>query len=78
MHRLIRMSFARTVVGLLFASVLIFYLTSIGSMQEEAKWGAFALMAVLAFAWVQIVHREKVANLSPRRALRPSHTHAEA
>ena len=57
------MSFARTVVGLLFASVLIFYLTSIGSMQEEAKWGAFALMAVLAFTWVQIGHREKVANL---------------
>ena len=71
------MSFARTVVGLLFASVLIFYLTSIGSMQDEAKWGAFALMAVLAFTWVQIGHREKVANLAPRRAVRPAKTHVE-
>jgi len=71
------MSFARTVVGLLFASVLIFYLTSIGSMQDEAKWGAFALMAVLAFTWVQIGHREKVANLAPRRAARSAKTHVE-
>ena len=71
------MSFARTVVGLLFASVLIFYLTSIGSMQDEAKWGAFALMAVLAFAWVQIGHREKVANLAPRRAVRSAKTNVE-
>ena len=71
------MSFARTVVGLLFASALIFYLTSIGSLQEDAKWGAFALMAVLAFTWVQIGHREKVANLAPRRAVRPAKTHAE-
>ena len=71
------MSFARTVVGLIFASVLIFYLTSIGSMQDEAKWGAFALMAVLAFAWVQIGHREKVSNLAPRRAVRPAKTLVE-
>jgi hypothetical protein len=71
------MSFARTVVGLIFASVLIFYLTSIGSMQDEAKWGAFALMAVLAFAWVQIGHREKVSKLSPRRAVRPVKTLVE-
>ena len=71
------MSFARTVVGLIFASVLIFYLTSIGSMQDEAKWGAFALMAALAFAWVQIGHREKVSNLAPRRAVRPAKTLVE-
>ena len=71
------MSFSRTVVGLIFASVLIFYLTSIGSMQDEAKWGAFALMAVLAFAWVQIGHREKVSNLAPRRAVRPAKTLVE-
>jgi hypothetical protein len=56
---------------------LIFYLTSIGSMQDEAKWGAFALMAVLAFAWVQIGHREKVANLAPRTAVRPAKTLVE-
>ena len=71
------MSFARTVVGLVFASVLIFYLTSIGSMQDEAKWGAFAFMAVLAFAWVQLGHREKVANLAPRRAVRSTKTPVE-
>ena len=71
------MSFARTVVGLLFASVLIFYLTSIGSLQDEAKWGAFALMALLAFTWVQIGHREKVANLAPRRAVKPAKTLVE-
>ena len=71
------MSFARTVVGLIFASVLIFYLTSIGSMQDEAKWGAFALMAVLAFAWVQLGHREKVANLAPRKAVRSAKTPVE-
>ncbi|MDE0556967.1 MAG: hypothetical protein OSB30_00665 [Candidatus Poseidoniaceae archaeon] len=71
------MSFARTVVGLIFVSVLIFYLTSIGSMQDEAKWGAFALMAVLAFAWVQLGHREKVANLAPRKAVRSAKTPVE-
>lgn len=74
MHCLIRMGFARTVVGLLFASVLVFYLTSVGELTDEAKWGSFAFMAVLGFAWVQIGQREKAANLTPRRTVRPAKT----
>ena len=59
------MGFERTVVGLIFASVLVFYLTSVGELTDEAKWGSFALMAVLGFAWVQLGQREKAAKLLP-------------
>jgi hypothetical protein len=48
------MGFARTAVGLLFLSVLAFYLLTIGSLTEEAKWGFVAAMAVLAFLWVNM------------------------
>jgi hypothetical protein len=71
------MSFARTAVGLIFASVLIFYLASIGSMQSKEKWSAFALMAVIGFAWVKIGQREKMASLVPRRVARAAKTHVE-
>ena len=69
------MGFERTVVGLIFASVLVFYLTSVGELTDEAKWGSFALMAVLGFAWVQLGQREKAAKLLPlssSRAVRPA------
>ena len=48
------MGFARTVVGLLFVSVMGFYLSTVGDLTDEAKWGAVVIMAVLAFAWVSM------------------------
>ena len=60
------MGFGRTVIGLVFASVLVFYLTSIGEFTDEAKWGSFALMTVLGFAWVHLGQREKAAKLASR------------
>jgi len=73
-HCLIRMGFGRTVVGLVFASVLIFYLTSLGELTDEAKWGSFGIMAVLGFAWVYLGQREKAAKLPQRKAVRPTKT----
>jgi len=60
------MGFARTAVGLLFLSVLAFYLLTIGSLTEEAKWGFVAAMAVLAFLWVNLAPKT-----APRQAPRP-------
>ena len=74
MHCLIRMGFGRTVVGLVFASVLIFYLTSLGELTDEAKWGSFGIMAVLGFAWVYLGQREKAEKLPQRKAVRPTKT----
>ena len=68
------MGFGRTVVGLVFISVLIFYLASLGELTDEAKWGSFAVMAVLGFTWVQIGQREKAAKLPQRRAVKPAKT----
>jgi len=68
------MGFGRTVVGLVFVSVLIFYLASLGELTDEAKWGSFAVMAVLGFTWVQIGQREKAAKLPQRRAVKPAKT----
>jgi hypothetical protein len=48
------MGFARTAVGLLFVSILGFYLLTVGSLTEEAKWGFVGVMAVLAFVWVNL------------------------
>lgn len=66
------MGFARTVIGLVFASVLVFYLTSVGELTEDAKWGSFALMAILGFAWVVLGQREKAAKVASRRVVRPA------
>jgi hypothetical protein len=60
------MGFARTAVGLLFLSVLAFYLLTIGSLTEEAKWGFVAAMAVLAFLWVTMAPAQ-----GPRHQPRP-------
>ena len=48
------MGFARTAVGLLFVSTLGFYLLTVGQLTEEAKWGFVAVMALLAFLWVNL------------------------
>ena len=45
------MGFARTAVGVLFISVLVFYLSTVGQLTDEAKWGFVGAMAVLAFLW---------------------------
>ena len=74
MHCLIRMGFGRTVVGLVFVSVLIFYLTLLGELTDEVKWGTFAFMAVLGFAWVNLGQREKAAKMPLRKAVRPANT----
>ena len=63
------MGFARTAVGLLFVSVLGFYLLTIGNLTEEAKWGFVAVMAVLAFAWINLAPTAK-----PARRQRPKPT----
>ena len=46
------MGFARTAVGVLFISVLVFYLSTVGQLTDEAKWGFVGAMAVLAFLWI--------------------------
>ena len=48
------MGFARTAVGVLFISVLVFYLSTVGQLTDEAKWGFVGAMAVLAFIWINL------------------------
>ena len=48
------MGFARTAVGVLFISVLVFYLSTVGQLTDEAKWGFVGAMAVLAFLWINL------------------------
>ena len=60
------MGFARTAVGLLFLSVLAFYLLTIGSLTEEAKWGFVGAMAVLAFLWVNLAPKPAPRQQPPR------------
>jgi len=60
------MGFARTAVGLLFLSVLAFYLLTIGSLTEEAKWGFVGAMAVLAFLWVNLAPNPAPRQQPPR------------
>ena len=46
------MGFARTAVGVLFLSVLVFYLATVGQLTDEAKWGFVGAMGGLAFHWI--------------------------
>jgi hypothetical protein len=62
------MGFARTAVGVLFISVLVFYLSTVGQLTDEAKWGFVGAMAVLAFIWINLGGQ---ANPAPR-AHRPA------
>ena len=48
------MGFARAVVAVMFICVLGFYLSAVGELTDEAKWGAVALMGVLAFGWINL------------------------
>ena len=48
------MGFARTAVGVLFLSVLVFYLATVGQLTDEAKWGFVGAMGVLAFLWINL------------------------
>ena len=66
------MGFARTAVGVLFISVLVFYLSTVGQLTDEAKWGFVGAMAVLAFIWINLGGQ---ANPAPR-ARRPAPTPA--
>ena len=69
------MGFARTAVGLLFVSTLGFYLLTVGQLTEEAKWGFVAVMALLAFLWVNLGSTSQPSR--PQRA-RPASTQAVA
>ena len=48
------MGFARTTVGVLFISVLGFYLSTVGQLTDQAKWGFVAAMGLLAFLWINL------------------------
>ena len=48
------MGFARTATGLLFLSLLGFYLITVGQLTDEAKWSFVVAMSVLAFLWVNL------------------------
>jgi len=62
------MGFARTAVGVLFISVLVFYLSTVGQLTDEAKWGFVGAMAVLAFLWINLGGQSKPAPRSRRPA----------
>lgn len=67
------MGFARTAVGVLFISVLVFYLATVGQLTDEAKWGFVGAMGVLAFLWIHLGTTSQPARTSrPRtRAAQP-------
>lgn len=62
------MGFARTVVAVMFLCVLGFYLSSVGELTDEAKWGSVVLMGILAFGWINLgtVPQKPVAAPQPR------------
>ncbi len=62
------MGFARTAVGVLFISVLVFYLSTVGQLTDEAKWGFVGAMAVLAFLWINLGGQAKPASPARRPA----------
>ena len=62
------MGFARTAVGVLFISVLVFYLSTVGQLTDEAKWGFVGAMAVLAFLWINLGGQAKPTSQARRPA----------
>ncbi|MBH33849.1 MAG: hypothetical protein CMB74_00170 [Euryarchaeota archaeon] len=66
------MGFARTAVGVLFISVLVFYLSTVGQLTDEAKWGFVGAMAVLAFIWINLGGQAKPAQRARRPAPAPA------
>jgi len=59
-------------VAVMFLCVLGFYLSSIGELTDEAKWGSVALMGILAFGWINLgtAPRKPVAAPQPRSETR--------
>ena len=66
------MGFARPAVGVLFISVLVFYLSTVGQLTDEAKWGFVGAMAVLAFIWINLGGQAKPAQRARRPAPAPA------
>ena len=64
------MGFARTVVAVMFLCVLGFYLSSVGELTDEAKWGSVALMGILAFGWINL-------GTAPRKPVAAPQPHSE-
>ncbi|MEL0332011.1 MAG: hypothetical protein VW982_07330, partial [Candidatus Poseidoniales archaeon] len=62
------MGFARTAVGVLFLSVLVFYLATVGQLTDEAKWGFVGAMGVLAFLWINLGTTSQPARTSRPQA----------
>jgi len=48
-------------VGVLFLSVLVFYLATVGQLTDEAKWGFVGAMGVLAFLYINLGGRPQPA-----------------
>ena len=69
------MGFARTAVGVLFISVLVFYLATVGQLTDEAKWGFVGTMGVLAFLWI---HLGTTSQPAPASRPRPRSAQPEA
>ena len=69
------MGFARTAVGVLFISVLVFYLATVGQLTDEAKWGFVGAMGVLAFLWI---HLGTTSQPAPASRPRPRSAQPEA
>jgi len=65
------MGFARNVVAVAFLSLLAFYLSSVGQLTDEAKWGFVGLLGLLAFAWVSLGDAP-AAPAPPAQRARPS------
>ena len=55
-------------MAVMFLCVLGFYLSSVGELTDEAKWGAVVLMGILAFGWINLgtVPQKTVAAPQPR------------
>lgn len=65
------MGFARTAVGVLFLSVLVFYLATVGQLTDEAKWGFVGAMGVLAFLWINLGGKPTAASRPRPRVAQP-------
>ena len=71
------MGFARTAVGVLFLSVLVFYLATVGQLTDEAKWGFVGAMGVLAFLWINLGGKPTPASRPRPRAAQPEAVEVE-
>ena len=71
------MGFARTAVGVLFLSVLLFYLATVGQLTDEAKWGFVGAMGVLAFAYINLGGKAQPASRPRPRSPRPQAVEVE-